>query len=118
MPSALVRLNPSEDTEDARAARGVSARKYVAWLDALAVAAGTLAFVSAGWVGSKSYPLAAAIFGVVTPDRALTVLAAALLVRLSLACPQFLSRATGASNLVETVRTSPRGAPSGGAIWR
>ena len=120
-PGAFKRLHPSAGGEEAgasKAAGGVSVRKRVAWLDALAVAAGTVAFVSAGWGGSQMHPLLASIFGVVTPDRALLVVAVALLARLSLAYPQFLNRATGASNLIETIRASPRGEAFWlGAIW-
>ncbi|MBA3242919.1 MAG: hypothetical protein H0T60_16985, partial [Acidobacteria bacterium] len=87
IPGTLNRLKTSTDTEEtstAGAARGVFNRKRVAWLDALAVAAGTVAFVSAGWIGSAAHPLLASIFGVVTPDRSLLILAVALLARLSL----------------------------------
>ena len=97
---------------------GVSIRRWVTFLDALAVASGTVAFVSAGWSGSKMYPFLAGIFDVVTSDRALLVLAAALVTRLSLAYPQALRRATGAANLLESIRSSTLGEAFWlGAIW-
>ncbi|MBC7931655.1 MAG: hypothetical protein H7Z38_13930, partial [Rubrivivax sp.] len=97
---------------------GERASKWVARLDALAVAAGTVAFVSAGWLGSKSHPMLAGLFGVVTPDRALLVLVVALAVRLSLAYPQTVARAIGAANLLESIRTTRRGEAFWlGAIW-
>ncbi|MCA1635824.1 MAG: hypothetical protein LC802_19575 [Acidobacteria bacterium] len=124
IPGARNRPQTFAETEEAGASGaagtvgGNSVGKRVARLDTLAVAAATVAFVSAGWGGSKAHPLLASIFGVVTADRALLVLAAALLVRLSLAYPQFLSRATGAGNLIENIRSSPRGEAFWlGAIW-
>ena len=89
---------------------GAGGVRWVPWLDALAVAAGTVALVSAGWGGP--------IFAVVTPDRALIVLAAALTVRLAFAYPPGLRRATGEANLLETVGSTRRSeAVWVGAIW-
>ena len=60
----------------------------------------------------------ASIFRVLTADRALLVFVLAVVARLSLAYPQALARAAGAANLIDTVRTSPRGDAFWlGAIW-
>ncbi|HEV2765407.1 MAG TPA: hypothetical protein VGV38_20660, partial [Pyrinomonadaceae bacterium] len=79
-------------------------------LDALALASGALALVSAGWRGLEGWAGRAASF--VTPDRALFVLALLLLARLSLAYPRVF-RPSGERNLSESVRSARRSE----AVW-
>src|SRR5205807_9528263 len=87
-------------------------------LDTVAIMAGIIAFVSAGWTGSAMHPSLASFFAVVTADRAVLILIVALVLRLSLGYPQFLKRASGALNLLESLRTSLRGDAFWlGTIW-
>jgi hypothetical protein len=92
---------------------GARVSKWVARLDALAVAAGAVALLSVGWAGPAAPPPLGRIFSGPTEGRALLVLALALAARLTLAYPEALRRVTGAANLVENIRESRRGA----AFW-
>jgi len=92
--------------------------KLVKGLDILAVAAGFVALVAAGWIGSVQYWTMGKVFEVVSPDRAILILVLALVFRLALSYPQWLRRATGAADLVENIRDSRRGLGFWlGAIW-
>src|SRR5947209_9011887 len=97
----------------AEEAEGARSSKWVAPLDALAVAACSVVLVAAGWAGSAAHPVLGRIMAGPTSDRALLVALVALVARLSLAYPEALRRATGAANLVENIRESRRGA----AFW-
>src|SRR5205814_1976055 len=97
----------------AEESEGARQTKWVAPLDALAVAAGAVVLVAAGWAGSAAHPLLGRILSGPTADRAILVALVALVARLSLAYPEALRRMTGAAHLVENIRESRRGV----AFW-
>lgn len=105
-------VGPPTDKDGGRAA------KWVTRLDLLAVLAGVVALLSAGWAHSDIHPSLGKVFAGPTTDRALLVLALALTARLSLRYPGALKRLTGAANLIEHIRHSQRDdAFCLGAIW-
>jgi hypothetical protein len=94
-------------------AEGARRLKWVAPLDALAVAAAAVVFLAPGFANSTSHPALGRILAGPTYDRAILVALVALVARLSLAYPEALRRMTGAANLVENIRDSRRGV----AFW-
>lgn len=94
-----------------------SHRKWLLVLDGMVILAGIFALLAVGY-GVAGPALQRRIFSVKTIDRALMVLLLALTTRFCLEYPQFLQRALGKRNLLETIRTSPRGDAVGlGLIW-
>ena len=82
---------------------------WVYWLDAVAVIAFALALVSAGWAGAPASLFSNGALSFLTSDRALFVVALAVLARLSVAYPHALRRATGEPNLIANLQSSKRG---------
>lgn len=114
--AAFVRKGAREH-DDARrdAAVGVDAAKWIRRLDALALLAVPFALVAAGYEGKGGWQ--GQLFGVLTADRFLFVVAAAIITRLCIAYPRAF-RPAGERNLIDTLRSPARSdALCLGSLW-
>ncbi|MFL6227259.1 MAG: hypothetical protein ACJ741_00615 [Pyrinomonadaceae bacterium] len=104
-----------EDEEEARAeerrtgerGRDKPPHRLLFALDALAIIAGSVALVGAGYAGAHSTVVGIEVVGAGVSDDALLLLVVALCVRWCVAYPQLLMRGDGA-NLIETLRATRR----------
>ena len=101
--AALVLVGPREERGRAGRGAGEGVRRWVVRLDALAVFALALSLLAVGFDRTDFF---GGLFRHATSERALALLAAALLARACLAYPAFLR--AGGANLVETLRSGRR----------
>lgn len=108
---------PRDEHLARRSAENPSRRTLVFALDALCVALFVLSLVVAGYRGADFQPFGLDVLEIFKAERLVFLLCVALVVRLSVAYPQFL-RPTRTENLIETIRTTPRTEAFGiGLIW-
>jgi hypothetical protein len=95
-------------------------KKVSAWviaLDLLAVVALTVAVLAAGWSRAVTPGLALTLINFQTVDRAILIAVVALLIRLMISYPAIVKRATGQSNLLQTIRVTKSEGLWIGLIW-
>ena len=81
----------------------ISKTKWIRWIDALAVFALAISIPAIGYEGTRAHH---GIYNYLTSERALALLAVAVIARLCLAYPSFLR--CGSANLIESLRSERR----------
>jgi hypothetical protein len=107
---ASTRVNEEDENETSTGARhrDVPSRRLIFALDALAVFAGSVALIGAGFAGARRMPFGYEVFGAGVSDGALLALVVAVVARWCVAYPQILRRGE-AKNLIESLRSERRG---------